>query len=106
MFALEAVLKKILQPGLVNSYYLRANAVKQLIAVDSTLPYQFLFFRVQTLDVQPLLEAGLLSSLVIVLYRLLYSADSASSIMANDTIGNTRVTDGGEDENRRVVVRL
>lgn len=59
----------------------------------------------QPLDVQPLLEAGLLSSLVIVLYRLLYSADSASSVIANDTIGMTRVTDG-DDENRRVVVRL
>lgn len=43
-----------------------------------------------------MLEAGLLSSLVIVLYRLLYSADSASI---------TSVGDAGEDENKRVMVR-
>jgi hypothetical protein len=59
----------------------------------------------QPLDVQPLLEAGLLSSLVIVLYRLLYSADSASSVMATDTVDIPRVPDGSEEENRRVLVR-
>ena len=53
---------------------------------------------------QALLEAGLLSSLVIVLYRLLYSADSASSVMATDTVGSPR--DGSEEETRRVLVRL
>lgn len=59
----------------------------------------------QPLDVQPLLEAGLLSSLVIVLYRLLYSADSASSATAIHAT-DTRVADGSEEENRRAVVRL
>jgi hypothetical protein len=59
----------------------------------------------QPLDVQPLLEAGLLSSLVIVLYRLLYSADSASSVLApNDSSDGRKSMEDIGDERRRVVV--
>ncbi|XP_073395858.1 protein SPIRRIG [Physcomitrium patens] len=54
---------------------------------------------VPPLDVQPLLDAGLLSSLVTVLYRLLCSADSASSSM-----DNSRSTDDSGDERKRIMV--
>lgn len=57
-------------------------------------------FATQPLDVQPLLDAGLLSSLVTVLYRLLCSADSASSSM-----DNSRSTDDSGDERKRIMVR-
>lgn len=61
----------------------------------------------QPLDVQPLLEAGLLSSLVLVLYRLVCSAVSPDSIVAPlDTSDGSKPTDERADESRQVVVPL
>jgi hypothetical protein len=45
------------------------------------------WFFVQPLDVQPPLDAGLLSSLVLVLHRLLSFAVSASSVTAPHHFG-------------------
>lgn len=106
LFCIKSVHEdSLLQPGLGTIFIL------QLVLYDNHCsilfhPHQFCSSCMQPLDVQPLLEAGLLSSLVIVLYRLLYSADSASSVLAADTLGITRVPDGSEEENRRVLVRL
>jgi hypothetical protein len=63
------------------------------------------WFFVQPLDVQPLLDAGLLSSLVLVLHRLLSSAVSASSVTAPlTTFDGLKLTDDIGDERRRAMV--
>jgi hypothetical protein len=60
---------------------------------------------VQPLDVQPLLDAGLLSSLVLVLHRLLSSAVSASCVTAPlTTLDGLKLTDDIGDESRRAMV--
>jgi hypothetical protein len=57
------------------------------------------------LDVQPLLDAGLLSSLVLVLHRLLSSAVSASCVTAPlTTLDGLKLTDDIGDESRRAMV--
>jgi hypothetical protein len=63
------------------------------------------WFFVQPLDVQPLLDAGLLSSLVLVLHRLLSSAVSASSVTALlTTLDGSKLTDDIRNESRRAMV--
>ncbi len=63
------------------------------------------WFFVQPLDVQPLLDAGLLSSLVLVLHPLLSSAVSASSVTALlPTLDGSKLTDDIRNESRRAMV--
>jgi hypothetical protein len=63
------------------------------------------WFFVQPLDVQPLLDAGLLSSLVLVLHPLLSSAVSASSITALlPTLDGSKLTNDFRNESRRAMV--
>jgi hypothetical protein len=55
--------------------------------------------------VQPLLDAGLLSSLVLLLHPLLSSAVSASSVTALlPTLDGSKLTDDIRNESRRAMV--
>lgn len=94
-----------LQPNAILNYF--GGEIKGDVSAGGNLLFALEGLVTPPLDVQPLLEAGLLSSLVIVLYHLLYSADSASSFKAVDSptsLHSPRSTDGSGDENKRTAV--